>query len=78
MGPEALNGAGFSTGTYEKDPNNEPKQWQDPDGTAPDGTNPNQPVTLPNGKPATVPDGTVLIFETDLRANNDYEVIGTH
>ena len=39
---------------------------------------PMEPAILPNGKPATVPDGTVLIFETDLKANNDYEVIGTH
>lgn len=78
-GPEAINeSTGNNTGEYDKDPNNEPKQWQDPDGTAPNGTNPNQPVTLPNGKSANVPDGTVLIFETDLRANNDYEVIGTH
>lgn len=78
-GPEAINEATKdNTGEYDKDPNNEPKQWQDPDGTTPDGTNPTQPVTLPNGKPADIPDGTVLIFETDLRANNDYEVIGTH
>ena len=79
-GPEAINeGTKDNTGEYPKDPNNEPKQWQDPDGSAPDGpNNPNQPIELPNGKDATVPDGTVIIFESDLRANNDYEVIGTH
>ena len=39
---------------------------------------PTIPITLPNGKPAVVPDGTVMMFETDLRANNDYETEGTH
>lgn len=35
-------------------------------------------VTLPNGKPAQVPGNSLVMFETDLRANNDYESAGTH
>ena len=77
-GPEAINEAtGDNTGEYAKTPTGEPKQWQQTNGN-PMPTNPNQPIKLPNGKDAIVPDGTVLIFETDLKANNDYEVIGTH
>ena len=65
-GPESI----MEPGTYEDD-----KKWQDPDG---DPNPSDQPVTLPNGKPEDIPDGTVILFETDWRANNDSEVIGTH
>ena len=38
-----------------------------------------KPITLPNGTPnVKVPIGTIAIYETDQRANNDFEVIGTH
>ena len=67
-GPESI----MEPGTFEDD-----RKWQDPSGN-PDPTNPNQPVQLPNNKPGTIPDGTVILFETDWRANNDSEVIGTH
>lgn len=78
-GPESINeDTGDNTGEYEKDPNGKDKKWQDPTTGNPDPSSPTIPVTLPNGKPAVVPDGTILIFETDLRANNDYETEGTH
>ena len=37
-----------------------------------------QEITLPNGKSATVPVGTIAIYETDLRSSNDVETSGTH
>ena len=49
--------------------------------TSADLTNNNllKPITLPNGTPnVKVPIGTIAIYETDQRANNDFEVIGTH
>ena len=67
-GPESIT----EPGKYE-----DGKKWQDPSGN-PDPINPNQPVQLPNEKPETIPDGIVIMFETDFKANNDYEVIGTH
>ena len=65
-------------GEYEKNPDGSDKQWQDPGPDNPNRPNPEQPVKLPNDKPGTIPDGTVILFETDWRANNDSEVIGTH
>ncbi len=71
-GPESL------AGTYEKDDDGNEQKWQDPETGNPDPTSPNQTVELPNGNPGVVPDGIVILFETDLRANDDYEVVGTH
>ena len=73
-GPESI----MEPGEYEKNPDGSDKQWQDPGPDNPDRPNPEQPVKLPNDKPGTIPDGTVILFETDWRANNDSEVIGTH
>ena len=64
MGPESLNEDGTESGNL-----NPEKDWTK------DGT---QEVTLPNGKPATVPVGTIGIYETDLRSSNDVETSGTH
>ena len=72
-GPESIT----EPGNYTKDEDNKEQKWQDPQGN-PDPTSPKQDIDLPNGKTGIVPDGTVILFETDLRANNDYEVIGTH
>ena len=44
----------------------------------PNNANASQNVTLPNGKPANIPQGTVVIYEAGIRSNNDYEVSGTH
>lgn len=65
-GPEALN-----EGNY-----NNKGDWNNP-------YNPNQPqnaqkIKLPNGKNAIIPKGTIALFESDYRANNDYETEGTH
>lgn len=49
--------------------------------TSADLTNNNllKPITLPNGTPnVKVPIGTIAIYETDQRANNDFETEGTH
>jgi hypothetical protein len=73
-GPESI----MEPGEYEKNPDGSDKQWQDPGPDNPNRPNPEQPVKLPNDKPGKVPDGTVILFETDWRANNDSEVIGTH
>ena len=72
-GPESIT----EPGQYTKDEDGKEQKWQDPQGN-PDPTSPKQDIELPNGKPAIVPDGSVILFETDLKANNDYEVIGTH
>ena len=78
-GPESINETTKdNTGEYEKDKNGKDMKWQDPTTGNPDSTSPTIPITLPNGKPAVVPDGTVMMFETDLRANSDYETEGTH
>lgn len=71
-GPESL------AGTYEKDEDGNEQKWQDPETGKPDSNSPNQKVDLPNGNPGVIPDGIVILFETDLRANDDYEVVGTH
>ena len=62
MGPEAMNEAGDNTGELIVD-------WTK------GGT---QTITLPNGNKATVPVGSVAIFDADLRSSNDAEVGGTH
>ena len=62
MGPEALNEAGEPTGTLIQD-------WTE------GGT---QEIILPNGNKATVPIGSVAIYEANLRSSNDAEVAGTH
>lgn len=65
-GPEALNeGSNTPTVDWEKsyDPNNSSNSEE---------------VTLPNGKPAKVPNGTIIIYDSDLRSTNDAESTGTH
>ena len=37
-----------------------------------------QDITLPNGNPADVPNGTIIIYDSDLRSTNDAETSGTH
>ena len=73
-GPESI----MEPGNYDKNPDGTDKQWQDPTTGNPDPTSPNQPVNLPNDKKGIIPDGITILFETDFKANNDYEVIGTH
>ena len=73
-GPESIT----EPGQYDKNPDGSDNQWQDPGPDNPDRTNPEQPVKLPNDKPGEVPDGTVILFETDMRANDDYQGEGTH
>ena len=65
-GPEGLNeNANIPTPDWEKtyDPSN-PSNHQD--------------ITLPNGNPADVPNGTIIIYDSDLRSTNDAETSGTH
>lgn len=65
-GPEGLNeSANITTPDWEKtyDPNNSSNH---------------QDVILPNGKPADVPNGTIIIYDSDLRSTNDAESTGTH
>lgn len=77
-GPESINEeTNDNTGEYVKDEDENEMKWQDPTGN-PDPTSPTQDITLPNGSTAIVPDGATIMFETDLRANNDYESEGTH
>ena len=67
IGPESLN----EPGELDKTPDGTPKDFTK---NPPDF----QPTTLPNGKPAIVPIGTIGIIETDLRAYSDFETEGTH
>lgn len=77
-GPESINEeTKDNTGEYVKDEDGNEMKWQDPSGNN-DPTSPTQDIDLPNGKPAIVPDGAAIIFDADLRANNDYESEGTH
>ena len=66
-GPEGLNeNANVPDPDWEKgydDPSN-PSNHQD--------------ITLPNGNPAAVPNGTIIIYDSDLRSTNDAETSGTH
>lgn len=73
-GPESIT----EPGQYDKNPDGSDKKWQDPETGEPDPVSPTQEIGLPNGKPGIVPDGIVILFETDMKANNDYEVIGSH
>ncbi len=61
-GPEALNEAGEGTGKLVID-------WT---------KNQTQEIILPNGNKATVPVGSVALYEASLRSSNDAEVGGTH
>ena len=70
-GPESIT----EPGSHDKDEDNEVQQWPNP--STPSGT-PTQNIDLPNGNDGVVPDGIVILFETDMKANNDYEVIGSH
>jgi len=62
MGPEGINEAGDNTGKLIID-------WT---------KNTYHPITLPNGKTAQVPVGSVAIFDASLRSSNDAEIGGTH
>ena len=73
-GPESIT----EPGSYDKNPDGTDKKWQDPETGNPDTVSPNQQVKLPNEETGIIPDGITILFETDLKANNDYEVIGTH
>lgn len=75
-GPESL--AEGEAGTYIKDQNGNEQKWQDPVTGNPDPEDPTKPAILPNGNPARIPDGATIIFETELKASNDYETEGTH
>jgi hypothetical protein len=65
----STNYAGWDYLSYNKPDGN--TQWQK--------ENYSQDVVLPSGKTITVPGaGTIMIYESNVRANNDYEVVGTH
>lgn len=71
LGPEALNEKLEETGKL--DPN---YTWPTPGkNTDP---NPTHPGTLPSGTPTNYPNGSVAIFDADLKSSNDSEVAGTH
>ncbi len=63
IGPEALNENGEVTSPNPKEDWTKPIIKQ---------------AILPNGKPANVPGGTIVIYDADLRSSNDYESAGTH
>lgn len=62
MGPEAINDVGENTGILKED-------WT---------RDSMKTITLPNGKSAQVPVGTVAIYDASLRSSNDSESVGTH
>lgn len=70
LGPESLNEAGDNTGNFVKDENGTTLNWND--------TSKTQKVKLPDGTVADVPIGTVAVFETNYRASDDVESVGTH
>ena len=71
LGPEALNEAGEETGT--PDPT---YKWPNPGNS--NNPNPTHPGKTPPGTPTDYPNGSVAIFDADMRSSNDLEVGGTH
>ena len=71
LGPEALNEAGEETGT--PDPT---YKWPNPGNN--NNPEPTHPGKTPPGTPTDYPNGSVAIFDADMRSSNDLEVGGTH